>query len=81
MISIKDALQKYFKDWKTRYASLSEGFERYGSLYIQSTGISPKIAGKFLNQVTINGKIPEPLRMADLIAGAIQFTQSPVLRA
>lgn len=81
MISIKEALQKYFKDWKTRYASLSERFERHDSLYVQSTGISIKIAGKFLNQVTINGKIPEPLRMADLIAGVLQLTPSPALRA
>lgn len=81
MVSIKDALQKYFKDWEARDSILSEKFERFGSLYVQATGISPKIANKFLVQVTINGKIPEPLRMADLIAGLLQVTPSPVWQA
>ncbi|MGC8562866.1 MAG: DUF99 family protein [Thermoplasmata archaeon] len=71
MNAIKEALQKYFKDWEIRYSVLSEDFQRLGPLYVQATGISSKIAYKFLNQMTINGKVPEPLRMADLVAGII----------
>ncbi len=71
MKAIKEALRKYFKNWRKRYSALSENFHKSGSLYIQSTGIEMKIAEKFINQLTVNGKIPEPLRIADLIASII----------
>ena len=71
MRAIKEALRKYFKDWRARYSILTEAFYKSDSLYIQSTGIDTKIAYKFLKQLTVTGNIPEPLRIADLIAGII----------
>lgn len=71
MKAIKDALRKYFKDWEVRYSALSEDFHGFGPLFVQTTGIEPTVAYKFLKQMTINGNIPEPLRIADLIAGIV----------
>ncbi|MEM0136221.1 MAG: DUF99 family protein [Thermoplasmatales archaeon] len=71
MKEIKEALRKYFQDWRIRYSALLGDFHKFGSLYIQATGITPKTAHKFLDLMTVNGKIPEPLRITDLIAGII----------
>jgi endonuclease V-like protein UPF0215 family len=69
MSSIKAALRKYFDDWEERYSILVGNFIQFDSLFIQSTGLQPKVAHKFLMQMTVNGILPEPLRIADLIAG------------
>lgn len=71
MKAIEDALRKHFKDWKSRYSALSGNFFKSGSIYVQAIGIENKSACRFLEQVTINGKIPEPLRIANLIAGIL----------
>jgi hypothetical protein len=71
MKAIKEALRKYFEDWEVRYSTLSEDFHRFDQLFVQTTGIEPTMAYKFLKQMTINGNIPEPLRIADLIAGIV----------
>lgn len=68
MVAIKRALQKYFEDWEIRYSKLKDGFKEFGPIYIQSIGIEPETANKFLIQVTRGGTFPEPLRIADLVA-------------
>ncbi|MCL4447665.1 MAG: DUF99 family protein [Thermoplasmatales archaeon] len=69
MDSIREALRKYFDDWEARYSVLSENFTRFNSLYVQSLGIEPDTANKFIEMMTVNGIIPEPLRIADMVAG------------
>ncbi|MCW6159282.1 MAG: DUF99 family protein [Thermoplasmatales archaeon] len=71
MKAIKDALKKYFEDWESRYSKLTEDFYRFGPIFVQATGMDSKVAYKFIKQITAKGNIPEPLRLADLIAGAL----------
>ncbi len=69
--AIKDALMKYFPDWEHRWNILKRRIEKVGSIFLQAEGIETKVAYKFIKQVTVNGSIPEPLRIADLIAGLL----------
>lgn len=69
--AIKEALIKHFEDWEQRLKMLKKGFEKIDSLYIQTEGVGIKATYKFLKQITINGIIPEPVRIADLIAGLL----------
>lgn len=71
MGAIKEALKKYFDDWEFRCSLLSEDFHRFERLYIQGIGIEPEVANKFVRKMIVNGNIPEPLRIADLIAGVV----------
>ena len=45
-------------------------------VYVQRVGLSLDQAAGVIKQFTINGHIPEPLRVAHLIAGAIVDGQS-----
>lgn len=50
--------------------------EPLAGLYVQRVGIQAEIAGRVLRRLAVNGTIPEPLRTAHLIAGAIATGQS-----
>lgn len=67
-VGIKNALVKHFPDWKTRMTNFKNSFVKFSSLYLQTEGIEPETANKFIGQVTVNGIIPEPLRIVDMIA-------------
>ena len=47
-----------------------------GSLFVQSIGMTLEQAGATVERFAINGHIPEPLRTAHLIAGALSRGQS-----
>ena len=74
---IKRALIKHFPDWEERYQRiLSAG--RIWSLrvhgttkYFQVAGIEPLIARKLLRRLCVLGPIPEPLRVANLLASSL----------
>jgi hypothetical protein len=40
-------------------------------VWIQRQGLSPDRAGELMAATTLHGKLPEPLRVAHLIAGAM----------
>ncbi len=66
--AIEAALKKHFSDWQMRL-SLMNGFSKIdNSTYIKTSGIDLKMAVKFAYEMMKNGKTPEPLRVADLIA-------------
>lgn len=66
--AIKNALRKHFPDWQSRFKIFKKDFTKLGSLYLQTEGINEETAYKFIGQITVNGVIPEPLRIADIIA-------------
>jgi endonuclease V-like protein UPF0215 family len=45
--------------------------EPLGSIWVQRVGISREQAAELLRATTLHGKIPEPLRLAHLIAGGV----------
>ncbi|MGC8645107.1 MAG: DUF99 family protein [Thermoplasmata archaeon] len=71
LAALKSALRKHFIDWERRFSLLQGHFSRADRLYIQSIGLDFKQAYKFVKQVTLSGQMPEPLRLADMIASVI----------
>jgi endonuclease V-like protein UPF0215 family len=80
-IKISKALQKHFHDWKQRLTLLKQGqihkvSTSYNSIYIKCIGLPLKDAEDIIKISTIRGVIPEPLRIAHLIASGISRGES-----
>ncbi|DAC72220.1 MAG TPA: hypothetical protein DSN98_06340 [Thermoplasmata archaeon] len=81
MQKIKQALSKNFNDWKDRWAVLQKGKlhripTQYNPIYIKCSGLSLEEAKEIINISTIRGVIPEPIRVAHLIASGITRGES-----
>jgi len=79
--TIKAALQKNFKDWQQRWGILTQNKlyniqTKHNPIYIKHIGISIEEAKEIINLSTIRGVIPEPLRMAHIIASGITRGES-----
>jgi endonuclease V-like protein UPF0215 family len=78
---IKHALQKNFTDWKDRCIILQKGkmhmiTTQHNPIYIKYAGLSLDEAKEIINISTIRGVIPEPIRVAHLIASGITRGES-----
>ena len=77
---IKNALQKHFVDWKKRWITILEGTLRQVEgkypLYVQYEGITFPTVREIIRLCTIRGAIPEPIRIAHLIATGITLGES-----
>jgi hypothetical protein len=76
LTAIEDALRKHFPDWEQRLAIHKEGtlheFQTaHNPLYAKFMGCSPEEAQEIISLATIRGVLPEPLRIAHLIASGI----------
>ena len=79
------ALRKHFSDWKERwrrYEALGEIYElkidEHPLSYFEVVGESVEFAEKVLREQAIHGRMPEALRLADLIAkGTSSVFQGP----
>jgi len=76
LTTIEDALRKHFPDWEQRLAIHKEGtlyeFQTaHNPLYAKFMGCSPEEAQEIISLATIRGVLPEPLRIAHLIASGI----------
>lgn len=78
---IKLALQKNFDDWKERFDLMRKG-ELYkiktlhNPIYVKCTGISIEEAKEIIKLSTIRGVVPEPIRVAHLIASGVTRGES-----
>ena len=63
----------YYKNGDRRKIRLNNGFE----IYVRTIGLSQKNAETILNKTTIEGKYPEPIRLARLIARKLREKLSP----
>ena len=73
---IKNTLKKHFKDWETRWQVIDNlDLERietnYRPIYVKSIGLSNAEVRRLINLTTVRGVLPEPIRVAHLIASAI----------
>jgi len=73
---IKTALQAHFDDWEMRFDLLLRGelFEletSYNPIYVKCAGVSFEEAKEIITLATIRGVIPEPIRVAHIIASGI----------
>ena len=73
---IKVALKKNFEDWNERFDLMKKG-ELYkvktphNPIYVKSEGISIEETKEIIKLSTIRGVVPEPIRVAHLIASGI----------
>ena len=78
---IKIALQKNFKDWKNRLEMIRIGKIHevktvHNPIYVKCVGISINETKEIIKLSTIRGAIPEPLRVAHLIASCVTRGES-----
>jgi hypothetical protein len=78
---MKKALRRTFADWKERFRLLEEKEiheipTKYNSIYVQCVGISLEAAKDIIKLSTIRGVLPEPIRVAHLIASGITRGES-----
>ena len=78
MAAIREALLSHMEHGQEKWAALERAgeMERMGEVFVQRVGISRDQARAVLDAFTVNGNIPEPLRTAHLIAGALVNGQS-----
>lgn len=81
------ALRKHFSDWEMRWARYEELGELhelrirdYPPVYYEAVGCSTEYAEHVLTEQAINGRTPEAVRVADLIAkGVSPIFQGPTV--
>lgn len=81
MRKIKKALQKNFRDWRERWSVLSRGEIHevetgHNPIYVKCVGLPIEEAKEIIKISTIRGVIPEPIRVAHLIASGITRGES-----
>lgn len=74
------ALRKHFPDWEGRAELLRKApplLEMIpGKLYVQAVGLEPETAFEVIKTTTRTGLIPEPLRLAHIVASAVMTGES-----
>ena len=78
---IKEALQKHFSNWEVRWNLLSKGKlhevkTKHNPIFVKCTGLSIDEAKEIIKLSTIRGVIPEPIRVAHLVASGITRGES-----
>ncbi|MCD6467826.1 MAG: DUF99 family protein [Thermoplasmata archaeon] len=74
--SMKKTLRSKFVDWEKRWEVIKSNvlFEvktKHNPVYVSSSGVSREETEEIIRMFTIRGVVPEPLRVAHLIASAI----------
>jgi endonuclease V-like protein UPF0215 family len=80
--AVLNALKKHFEDWELRYkvferlASVSPIYEaklssRENPVFLEVVGMEFDRALELLKRVTVRGRVPEPLRIANRVAKAV----------
>lgn len=79
---IKNTLKKHFDDWKTRWKIIKKAGKikkmkiKNFTLFYQHAKISENECKEVIEKSILRGKIPEPLRLAHLIATGISLGES-----
>ena len=72
-----DAMRSYLvhnvSGWERKWRLIEEAgpMEPRRGLWVQRRGLGPRAADALLSVTTLHGKLPEPLRVAHLIAGGV----------
>ena len=78
MDAIRDALQTKVRGGQEKWAVIERlgPMESVGQVYVQRVGLTLEQAAEVIKRFTVEGAVPEPLRVAHLIAGAVAEGQS-----
>jgi endonuclease V-like protein UPF0215 family len=73
LAAIQRALVRSGRGWQRKWRLIERAgpMEPLRGIYVQRVGLSPREAETLLRATTLHGKLPEPLRVAHLIAGGI----------
>ncbi len=79
--SMDKALKMHFPDWKERVELIRKvEIEKVRNgewdIYVQRVGLDRKEAEEIIKKFTVRGAIPEPVRVAHLVASALYFGES-----
>jgi endonuclease V-like protein UPF0215 family len=80
-LKIEKALKNNFADWKNRLNLMKKGRlyvvnTKYNPIYIKCVGIDVEYAKEIIKLSTIRGVVPEPIRIAHIIASGITRGES-----
>jgi endonuclease V-like protein UPF0215 family len=80
-VKIEKALKKNFKDWKDRLNLIKKGRlhrveTNHNPIFVKCVGLTIKEAKEIIKISTIRGVIPEPIRVAHLIASGLKRGES-----
>lgn len=78
---MKNALRKHFNDWERRWKTITknETFRvktKHKPVYVGLAGITLNKAETIIKQTTVRGALPEPVRIAHLIATGVTTGES-----
>jgi endonuclease V-like protein UPF0215 family len=75
---IREALLGRVDDGAAKWALIERAGtpEPAAGVYVQRAGLSPLAARQLVAALAVNGRIPEPLRVAHLIAGGVATGES-----
>ena len=78
MAAIRKALITHIPDGMKKWVLIEKlgPMEPVGEIYVQRVGLTPSQAAAVIDRFAIHSRIPEPIRAAHLIAGAIIDGQS-----
>jgi len=79
--NIKNALQKHFLDWEKRFNLINKGVlckinTKHNPIFVKCAGICADEAKEIIKISTIRGVIPEPIRVAHIIASGVSRGES-----
>jgi endonuclease V-like protein UPF0215 family len=79
--AIELALKKHFKDWKKRLKVMERGKlisipTKHNPIYAKYKGILKKELEEIINLSTVRGVLPEPIRLAHVIASGVAKGES-----
>ena len=73
MPAIEHALQTHILDGQKKWSIIQKlgPMEPVGKIFVQRVGLSREEAAELVNRFSVHSQIPEPVRIAHLIAGAL----------
>lgn len=79
--NIRDALQSHFDDWEERWEIIKRGEllkieTEHKPIYVKFSGVEEKEVKEIIKKSTVRGVIPEPIRVAHLIATGVSNNES-----
>ncbi|MGQ0536503.1 MAG: endonuclease dU [Methanobacteriota archaeon] len=80
LAGIEAALRKHFDDWERRLVLMQVPLHKvetdHNPVYVGVHGMPPRDAGALVRATTVRGVIPEPIRVAHLVATAYKTGES-----
>ena len=75
---IREALLTRVKGGRRKWGLIERAgpMEPVGGVFVQRAGLTPEAARAVINRFSVHGRVPEPLRVAHLIAGGVGSGES-----